>query len=749
MKKRVSRRMTPGGRSITALLLALLILLFLPACGKPKPASAPTDAPSPTETTAAPPVPTDAEPAAESEKTVYVPAYEPLSPTMDGISVRFPVETEDGVYFMRLVQSAEGSGYRLMRGGKDAENPVTVAAFAPELYVERAFLTNEGTAWVNRTDAATGEAALVEISLDSGETLREIPFDAADGTVTGLFDLPDGSLGVVTLLPAMTQALFSMDEAGLFTPVEAPLNTDGDFRHNVTFCGTEGSGLPTGECLAYDSESLFAFTPGSGERRELLRWADWGISAFNTAPLRMADGVIRLVDYRYNEVITLTPTPESEVKPRQELTMACLNLQTAVEDAVRDFNRRSGEWYITVRDYSGGRPFTMDVQDQAITAMNLDIVSGRMPDLVSVQDGVPFQSYAEKGLLRDLGPDLQSRGITLLPQLERSGSVNGGLYAVCGSFALITAMGNRDYLGERSGWTTGEALALAAELPDCQGVFTSGMTRDLYMIYLSFWLGGFVDWTTGEARFDTPGFQELLTFAAALPTEAPTFSDTGDGEIMAGKALVAPVTMASVKTWQLRDLIYLGKLVCPGYPTPDRIGSLIYMQAPMAVSAASRHPEGAWAFLESMLNEQAQTAYTDAFPSTRTAFENQLAEAMREPTPEEGYKKVFIMPNGGQFMDPTVYLWEGEGERQPRSILYWMDESGGIYREEPLYAMSEEQRDRLLALLDSAVRSTSYDQTVYRIVQEESGALFAGQRDVEAVTRRIQARVELYLAEQG
>jgi len=748
MKKHDFRKMTPGGRSITALLLALLIVLSLPACGKPKPASAPTDAPSPTETTAAPPVPTDAEPAAEDERTVYVPAYEPLSPTMDGISVRFPVETEDGVYFMRLVQSAEGSGYRLMRGGKDAENPVTVAAFAPEFYVERAFLTNEGTAWVNRTDAATGEAALVEISLDSGETLREIPFDAADGTVTGLFDLPDGSLGVVTLLPAMTQALFSMDEAGLFTPVEAPLNTDGDFRHNVTFCGTEGSGLPTGECLAYDSESLFAFTPGSGERRELLRWADWGISAFNTAPLRMADGVIRLVDYRYNEVITLTPTPESEVKPRQELTMACLNLQTAVEDAVRDFNRRSGEWYITVRDYSGGRPFTMDVQDQAITAMNLDIVSGRMPDLVSVQDGVPFQSYAEKGLLRDLTEDFRSEGIELLPQLRRAGTVDGKLLMACGSFAILTATGSRDFVGDMAGWTAAEAVALADSLPDCRSVFTSFMTRDRYLAWLSFYLEGYLDWDGGTASFDTPEFRDILTLAAALPTEPP-MENTVDAELMEGRSLVNPATITSIKSWQIQDVVYLGKLAAPGFPTGDGVGSLIYMQVPVAVSAASAHPEGALAFLRSMLNENAQTAYTSLFPSTQTAFEKQLAEVMREPNPEDGYTVIYYLPNGGQFMDPTVYLWEGEGERQPRSILYWMDESGGIYREEPLYAMSEEQRDRLLALLDRAERSTSYDQTVYRIVQEESGALFAGQRDVEAVTRRIQARVELYLAEQG
>lgn len=66
-----------------------------------------------------------------------------------------------------------------------------------------------------------------------------------------------------------------------------------------------------------------------------------------------------------------------------------------------------------------------------------------------------------------------------------------------------------------------------------------------------------------------------------------------------------------------------------------------------------------------------------------------------------------------------------------------------------MYAISEDQPDELISLLDSAVRSSSYDQTVARIVQEEAGAYFAGQRTVEETAQRIQSSAELYLAEQG
>ncbi len=749
MKHRSQR----GERRAAAILALFLAVLLLAGCGPqtPQPTATPTPASPPAATPAPTAAPTpEPTPEPEGEKLVYVPSYEPLPAAIDGIATRFPRETEDGLWFLRVTASAEGSCYCLMRGGRDASDPVTVASFPPDIYAGHLLPTPEGTVWVDTQDFTNGEISLLEIDGHSGETLREVPFPAENGSIARLFDLPDGRLGISTMLPNMAQAAYAMAADGTIDLLEAPVNESMNYMLNVTFVGTRGSGLGEGECLAYDKDTLFAFTPGSRDKRELLRWADWGVSSFNTMPLSMEDGVLRLMDMRYKEYVTLTPTPESAVKPRQEVTMACLYLENAVDDAVRDFNRRSTEYYVTIRDYSGGQPFSIDVRDRAITAMNLDIASGKMPDLLSVQDGVPFQSYAKKGLLRDLGPWLASEGIELLPQLQRTGTVDGKTMMVCGSFALITAIGSRDYLGDLTGWTVEEARAMAESLPDCRGVFTATMTRDSFMRFLSYYLESFLDWEAGTASFDSEGFRDMLEFAAALPIQPPKESTMGDGEVMSGTALAAAYTIASVNNWQVRDMVYMGKLVCPGFPMPDRAGSLIYMTAPMAVSTSAANPDGAYAFLRSLLDEKAQTAFTDLFPSTVAAFENQLAEAMREPTPEEGYKSIYIFSNGAQFLDPTVYPWEGtEGERQPRTVFYWMDDNGSVYREEKMYAMTEEQRDSLLKLLDGAVRSSSYDQVIARIVQEEAGALFAGQRPSSEVAARIQERVLLYMAEQG
>ena len=170
----------------------------------------------------------------------------------------------------------------------------------------------------------------------------------------------------------------------------------------------------------------------------------------------------------------------------------------------------------------------------------------------------------------------------------------------------------------------------------------------------------------------------------------------------------------------------------------------------MAVSSLSAHQEGAYAFLKSLLDEKTQTAYTAYFPTLKAAFENHLAEAMREPAAEEGYRFTYIFADGLRVTENLTRTWTGgEGERMPRSVVQWWDVNYTPIREENLYAMSEEQRDALLALLDSALRSTSYDQTIAGIVHEEAAAYFAGQRSAEEVSQRIQRRAELYLAEQG
>ena len=65
-----------------------------------------------------------------------------------------------------------------------------------------------------------------------------------------------------------------------------------------------------------------------------------------------------------------------------------------------------------------------------------------------------------------------------------------------------------------------------------------------------------------------------------------------------------------------------------------------------------------------------------------------------------------------------------------------------------LYAVTQEQYDAVLALIDSTTTFVDYDQNVLDIISDEAAGYFAGSKTVEEASKLIQSRVSLYIQEQ-
>ena len=78
--------------------------------------------------------------------------------------------------------------------------------------------------------------------------------------------------------------------------------------------------------------------------------------------------------------------------------------------------------------------------------------------------------------------------------------------------------------------------------------------------------------------------------------------------------------------------------------------------------------------------------------------------------------------------------------------------SGGMsYGDEPmieLYALTQEQYDTVMELIESTTNFLDYDQSVLSNITEEAAGYLAGDRSVEETSRLIQSRVSLYIQEQ-
>ena len=78
--------------------------------------------------------------------------------------------------------------------------------------------------------------------------------------------------------------------------------------------------------------------------------------------------------------------------------------------------------------------------------------------------------------------------------------------------------------------------------------------------------------------------------------------------------------------------------------------------------------------------------------------------------------------------------------------------TGGMsYGDEPmieLYAVTQEQYDAVMAVIDSTTSFVDYDQNVLNIISDEAAGYLAGSKTVEEASKLIQSRVSLYIQEQ-
>lgn len=167
-----------------------------------------------------------------------------------------------------------------------------------------------------------------------------------------------------------------------------------------------------------------------------------------------------------------------------------------------------------------------------------------------------------------------------------------------------------------------------------------------------------------------------------------------------------------------------------GFPREDgSSGSAFTASVTLCITTACKDKADAWAFIRSTLSEEYQKNLWN-FPILRSAFDAMAGKAMTQEYQTDA--------NGSQVLDEN-------GDPIPIS-------SGGMsYGDEPmieLYAVTQEQYDTVMELIESTTNFLDYDQSVLSIITEEAAGYLAGDRSVEEASRLIQSRVSLYIQEQ-
>ena len=557
----------------------------------------------------------------------------------------------------------------------------------------------------------------------------------------------------------------STDENGqFFIPVDLETKTWGEKIKMPANVWNVYPGDDAYDFYYKNNDNIYGYTFASDTKDKLVDWMACDVDTSHMYDSGMlSDGrVVGMTqdwssDTTAYQLIVLHRIDASEVKEKTVLTLACMGLDWSLRSKIVEYNKSNDQYRIQVVDYS--EYATDDDYNAGITKLTTEIISGSVPDLF-LTSSLPIDKYAAKGVVADLytfmdGGSGLSRDY-FVPQVLKAIEKDGKLYELPTKFSVETAYALSSIVDQYDTWNVAAVQDAMTQLQEGATVFSTGWTKSSVLNNcLTRNLAAFVDWTTGKCTFDSEAFQQLLAFCNSFPddstsddgiaysSEAATVDTMDDPvwesdatRILSGKQLMATTSFYSFEDYIYNIYPVKDKVTFVGYPSESgEPGNSFYIQCPMAISSVTKYPDAAWDFVSTMIrqtNEDAESMY--AFPISQEAFDKKMTSVMTEQ---------YQLDVNGEQVD-----WDEDGEPDKMSIGSYEVVENGESTWQEVYALTQEDVDQILSVINSATGIVDYDDEILSIVSDEVSAYFAGDKDVQTTANMIQSRVNLYVQEQ-
>lgn len=489
--------------------------------------------------------------------------------------------------------------------------------------------------------------------------------------------------------------------------------------------------------------SLFGADTSSGECSLILSFANCGVDSQSLFTVLPVEGGLSCVNREYGTDtsgnpayswgITKLERIEGEEKVDGKIVLTLATASESIDDsiykAMLKFNQTNTEYMVQIKDYSvysaAGDTFA------GSTVLNTEIMSGRVPDMF-ISDSVDSSAYADRGIFENLWPyidadkELGGRDALVLPVFNSMCHRNGDLYEITPTFSIYYIAGNQDVVGDGSDWSLEKLKSALAEMPAGSPVIKGYSRTNMLYAFSKFRLNDFVDWESNTCSFNTPEFEECLTFIRDyFPAETEFTNWRIDYEMFSKENnLLISDALFCASDFQTISYLYKNKESFVGWPGATSGSCSFQAGSSLAMSSACKHKDAAWEFMRLVLTEEIQLADENNeyhFCTNKKVFDSSIEKAC---TP--------VYAKGAN----------GENYELPQSAL----DIGGM--KISLYAMTEEQRGKLLSVIENTTYNVSGgDGTVFEIVYEEAEAFFSGKQDAKKAAEAVQQRVTLYMSE--
>ena len=155
-------------------------------------------------------------------------------------------------------------------------------------------------------------------------------------------------------------------------------------------------------------------------------------------------------------------------------------------------------------------------------------------------------------------------------------------------------------------------------------------------------------------------------------------------------------------------------------------GNSLSFESGIAICASSEYKDVAWQFLSWYFSEDCQKDQY-LLPANRKAFLAKLDEMMQVSYRTDA--------NGNPILDEA-------GKPVPEARAYMDDGTGNSIE---IYAMTRQDADRLLQLVETTTRRDFTQEELTNLVGEQAEAFFRGEQTAEQTARHAQEAVTAYL----
>ena len=430
----------------------------------------------------------------------------------------------------------------------------------------------------------------------------------------------------------------------------------------------------------------------------------------------------------HTKLLRYTWSPDTPAMPETELRMFTLEDSSGLRQAIALYQKNNPDVYVHLEvGLTGGDGKTAE---DAIRALNTDLLAGNGPDLL-VLDGMPVDSYMEKGMLLDVHDvvDEVSGSDGLFENVARAYERDGAVYAVPTRISIPIIQTESQILEAAASL---EALADAAE--KLQAETGGGVLRSMdakILVYLLYRMDS-ANWTGENGAIDEAAVTNFLTQAARLYRTSGTADShrtdwtsydslpgaKRDGIMSIGLMMKSEgerIELANLDSmWEYMEMTSVNHSSDDRYPyRAMQTGShaAFIPACQIGVNSKSAAPDKAKGLLKELLSAQIQSS-GDGFPVNKTAF----AKMTEENEVQSGL---------------SVGTSDGEGGSVSLEL--------GWPNAEEIGALSD--------MLEKADSPALTDHVIEEIVLEQGALCLEDSQSPEAAAANIMQKVKLYLAE--